>query len=82
MRMKARMWLYTIVFLFGGVFVGAMGFEVFDTIVPMIVWFLVFAAMQFLIFRCPHCRKLATITQRWAASPFVGDRCRYCKREY
>jgi hypothetical protein len=82
MRMKARMWLYAILFLFGGVLVGVIGVEVLDTTIPMIVWFFVFAAAQFLIFRCPHCRKLATITERGAATPFVGDRCRYCAKEY
>lgn len=82
MRMKARMWFYAILFLFGGVLVGAIGLEVLDSIIPMIVWFFVFAAAQFLIFRCPHYRKLATSTHRGAATPFLGDRCRYCQREY
>ncbi len=45
-------------------------------------WFLIFAILQFIVFRCPHCRKLAIITKQGVATPFVGNHCRYCGGEY
>ena len=46
------------------------------------VWFGVFAIAQFRLFRCPHCGKLAIFTPSGWSTPFVGDKCRYCGREY
>lgn len=34
-----------------------------------------------LLLRCPHCRALATQTQRGFV-PWTGDRCRRCGKEY
>jgi hypothetical protein len=45
-------------------------------------WAFAHMLLQFLVFRCPHCRKLAVITPRGWSTPFVGDVCRHCGRPY
>ncbi len=81
MRMSSRMILFALVFLGGAPFVfdlqSSTGVEWLG-----FAWFVAFAALQFLIFRCPHCRKVAVLTPSGWASPFVGTRCRYCGKDY
>jgi hypothetical protein len=79
--MASRMTLSAITFLGGAPFVfrlqDATGLEWLG-----FAWFAVFAALHFLIFRCPNCRKIAVFTPGGWASPFVGSRCRYCGKDY
>lgn len=85
MRMKTRIRLFVISY-FSGVMLWAplldqIGWNKYLT--PFFVcWFMFFAILQFFVFKCPHCGKLAIFTPRWMATPFVGDNCRYCGAEY
>jgi hypothetical protein len=45
-------------------------------------WFFVFAVSQFLVLRCPHCKKPASITPEGGSTPWVGTRCRHCGEPY
>jgi uncharacterized protein (DUF983 family) len=48
----------------------------------LISWAIFFAILQFLIFKCPYCGKLAIFSGKWTTTPFVGNNCRYCGKEY
>ena len=80
MRKRMRVFIAT---LMGGVVLVSLGavlalYSLEAAVAAMAVWSLPFIILQFLVFRCPHCRKLATITASWGSTPFVGDECRYC----
>ena len=81
MRMRRRMGLFATVFLVGGLGVAGFAVERQATWV-LLAWFAVFASLQFFVFRCPHCRRLAIFTTRRAATPFVGTHCRHCGKGY
>jgi hypothetical protein len=38
----------------------------------IIPWFIAFVTLEFFVFRCPHCRKLAIFTPSGMMTPFVG----------
>jgi hypothetical protein len=52
------------------------------TVTFLMFWFPIFALGQFWWFRCPHCAKTAVLRPWGGASPFVGDRCAYCGKDY
>jgi hypothetical protein len=81
MRMAWRMRLFTVAF-FGGVPMSAVLGGEKNGLTVMFGWFACFAILQFFVFRCPHCGRLAIFTPRGAATPFVGDRCRQCGQPY
>jgi hypothetical protein len=82
--MRAKVAAFASVYLGGGlllmVVASSRGMKVFS--VAIFGWFLVFGLAQFWLFRCPWCKKLAILTPRRAATPFVGSACRYCGQEY
>ena len=92
MRMQWRVVVFSVIFLVGGLAVplligNALGSDL-AVWVTFLIWFATFATLQFVLFRCPHCRKVAIVTPakgalqwRWG-TPFVGRRCRYCGGEY
>ncbi len=85
MRMKAKSIVFFISYLLGGLVVMLVGFSLYSDSVAIVVvlsWFLAFGIGQLFLLRCPHCRKSAIITPRWAATPFVGERCQHCGKEY
>ena len=88
MRMKNRMYFFVVAMFggfFGGVFTMRLIFENDKSVVYFIVpWIILFLVLQFIVFRCPHCRKLAIFppTGGAAATPFVGLECKHCRREY
>jgi len=85
MRMQAKMILFAVAYLVGGlvVMVLSVGGQGPILIVPILVWFLVFAVAQFYLFKCPHCGKLAWLKWNgWLATPFVGSSCDKCGRDY
>jgi hypothetical protein len=47
-----------------------------------VVWVLLVIPIQFMALRCPGCGALANIRKHGVSSPFVGDQCRHCGREY
>ena len=81
MRMKTRMGLFIVGF-FSGVPISLILAGEKNTMFVMIPWFIVFATLQFFVFRCPHCRKLAIFTPSGMATPFVGLTCKHCNQEY
>jgi hypothetical protein len=85
MRMRSRMLVFAPIYVFGGLsLVAALSsFVSMETAsVAILLWFLFFGAIQFLVFRCPHCSKVAVITPRGWATLFVGEACRFCGRAY
>ena len=85
MRMASRMLLFIAVFLSGLPIAAFLADRLHSErvmVYVLIPWFVTFALLQFVLFRCPHCRKLAIITPGGLASPFVGGRCRYCGQDY
>jgi hypothetical protein len=85
-----RMWIrmLAVVVIFIG---GAFAF-VFDAAMTrrwgipgpvwMLIWLGAITGLQFLILRCPHCRKLASRRPGGWHSPFVGSACPWCKGPY
>jgi hypothetical protein len=47
-----------------------------------LIWVAIFVGAQFLIFRCPHCSRLAFLTENRSVTPFVGSHCRHCGEDY
>ena len=85
MRMETKSVIFFMSYLVGGLVVMLLGFSLYSNrvvVAAVLSWFLVFGIGQFFFLRCPHCLKSATITPRWVATPFVGERCRYCGKEY
>ena len=51
-------------------------------IVALLVWFVAFVIAGFALLQCPYCHKAAIKTPAGAYVPWVGARCRYCRRAY
>jgi hypothetical protein len=52
-------------------------------VVPiLLIWVVIVGIGQFAYVTCPHCGSVATITPEGVATPFVGDKCRYCGKKY
>jgi hypothetical protein len=81
MQMRKRMGIFVMVFFGTGLPMIAVTVE-YQMIWAFLLWFALFAAAQFFIFRCPHCGKIAVFTPSGMAAPFVGTRCRHCGYEY
>jgi len=85
MRMKQRMRVFLLSFFGGAVIVGLVTALVASedaVLYALLAWAFTHMIGQFFVLRCPHCAKLAVITPKWAATPFVGERCRFCGRNY
>lgn len=74
MRMQNRFALFILLYIFGGFFAiiesGFSGFAFFG-------WFAVFAIGQFVIFRCPHCRKFVFMNDLES-----HNACPHCFKSY
>ena len=81
MTMRKRMWLFAVAFFGTGLAMLAFATE-FQMSWLLLPWFALFAVAQFVVFRCPHCSKVAVFTPSGMATPFVGAQCRYCGKEY
>ena len=81
MRMKTRNALFIVCF-FSGVPISLILAGEENAVFVMILWFFAFATLEFFVFRCPYCRKLASRTPSGMVTPFVGLTCRHCHREY
>ena len=81
MVMRKRMWLFAAAFFGTGLPILALAVE-YQMIWVFLLWFVVFGVAQFVVFRCPHCSKLAVFTPSGMATPFVGAQCRYCGKVY
>jgi len=81
MAMRKRMWLFSAAFFGTGLPILAHGVK-YQMIWLPLLWFVLFAVAQFVVFRCPHCSKVAVFTPSGMATPFVGTQCRYCGKEY
>lgn len=75
------MLLFMISYLGGGLGVWILAID-HGAIWAALAWFSLFAVLQFVIFRCPHCGSLAIFTPNGLATPFVGRHCRHCGKEY
>ena len=85
MRLATKAAVFYATYIFGGVLVGGFALTMLPQGVALsvvLVWFLGFALTQFIILRCPHCRKLAIKTPGGACVPWTGSRCRYCDKVY
>ena len=82
MKLRNRELLWGAIFLFG-----------FLILIPFIAhhdysahfvfgWGAIFAILQFVVFRCPHCHKLAMFGPYRSYHPMVGTRCRHCGKDY
>jgi hypothetical protein len=81
--MQGKVYLGGAAYLIGGMAIMVLFSKLgMHSLVPSFLWFLLFAIGQFWWFRCPHCDKTAVIRPSGAASPFVGDRCGYCGKDY
>jgi hypothetical protein len=81
MAMRKRMWLFSAAFFGTGLPILALAVE-YQMIWVLLLWFVLFGVVQFVVFRCPHCGKVAVFTPSGMATPMVGGQCRYCGKEY
>ena len=81
MAMRKRMWLLSSAFFGTGLPILALAVE-YQIIWLLLHWFVLFGVAQFVVFRCPHCSKVAVFTPSGMATPFVNAQCRYCGKEY
>ena len=86
MRMKQRVFAYFAFFAastfgLGALLVWWLGP---NSVAPMVVFIWAVGVMvgQYAVLTCPHCGNVAVLRPDGFASPFVGDRCRYCGKEY
>jgi hypothetical protein len=85
MRMLTKARLFFGVYMLGGLAVLGASLEYFSQGVALTLvlgWFVVFGVLQFLVFRCGHCGRLAIKTPSGAYVPWVGTHCQYCRQEY
>jgi len=85
MRLATKSAVFYATYIIGGVLVGGLALTMLSEGVVLsvvLVWFLGFGLTQFVILRCPHCRKLAIKTPSGACVPWTGSRCRYCDKAY
>ena len=85
--LRQRAWLFYGIAagsLFAVVILGAitLGDRSSLLVVAALTWFGVVGVLQFVYLKCPHCGHVAIITPRGVATPFVGEKCRYCGKEY
>ena len=74
MRMQNRFAIFIILYIFGS-FVVVVGSGFSGTVA--FGWFAVFAIGQFVIFRCPHCRKFVFMN-----NPESHKECPHCFKSY
>jgi hypothetical protein len=85
MRLAKKTAAFCVTYVIGGLLLGGLALATSSegVVVPiLLLWFVGFAIAQFVILRCPHCKKLAIRTPRGAYVPWAGSRCRYCGEEY
>jgi hypothetical protein len=88
MRMRSKVWMFSIFYFCGLPLIVAVSHfgrspDEGKSFLPLLgAWFVIFATLQFAVFRCPHCRKVAVIRPGGWVSPFVGSTCRYCHQAY
>jgi hypothetical protein len=85
MKLATKAALFYGAYMFGGLLVGGRALTLLPQGVALAVvltWFLGFAITQFVILRCPHCRKVAIKTPSGASVPWTGGKCRYCHKAY
>ncbi len=68
-------------FVAGILLVGGAVFVLTESPLATFLCVVAVASYQVILFRCPHCRKLAFIHRNGVASPDVGDNCRHCGKE-
>jgi hypothetical protein len=76
-RLQARGCIFYGIYLLGALVIG--------TVLPVgfvVLWFLVFGTAQFLLLRCPHCRKSAIVRPAGWTTPLAGRVCAYCEKAY
>lgn len=61
MAMRKRMWLFAVALFGTGLPLLALAVE-YNIIWVFLLWFIVFGTTQFIVFRCPHCNKVAVFT--------------------
>ena len=85
MRMENKSVLFVAAVMLGALLIVLVGRRFLEERTAMgiaVFWGLGSGAASFFIPRCPHYGKPAMIKPNWAATPFVGDHCRYCGKEY
>ena len=50
--------------------------------ITLVCWLVLFTALDFLICRCPNCRKWAHVTREGIGTPITGNQCRHCGTGY
>jgi hypothetical protein len=74
MRMQTRFLIIMMVYIFGGFFV-IVGSQFSDAAV--FAWFVLFVVIQFIIFRCPHCRRFVLMN-----NPDSHKNCPHCFEDF
>ncbi|MFT4558783.1 MAG: hypothetical protein ACI92S_004169 [Planctomycetaceae bacterium] len=74
MRMQTRFAIFMVVYIFGG---GLVTVACKFSETSILTWFLVFAIGQFIVFRCPHCRKFVLMND-----PESHKSCPHCFTDY
>lgn len=87
MRMKQKALLFYLVSLVAffaalAAVVAVYGERSTSVLVLALAWVGIVGVLQFLWLRCPHCHRFAIHKPSGGATPFVGDRCRYCGESY
>ena len=87
MRLKIRARLFYGTFMVGFIPLVLSAVAIFGEWSEMVTvfgvaWFAAFATLQFFWLKCPHCRRVGIITPLGFSTPWVGDRCRYCGKDY
>jgi hypothetical protein len=85
MRLATKSTVFYATYIIGGVLVGGLALTMLSEGVAMsivLTWFLGFGIAQFVILRCPYCRRSAIKTPSGAFVPWTGRRCRYCDKAY
>ena len=78
--MRRRMALFIVSVFVGSVVLGSFLAEPWDLVGPGL-WILAHLFAQAIVFRCPHCTKLAVSTPNGWSTPFVGDTCRWASKQ-
>lgn len=85
MKLQKKMNLFIIIFFAGFFVIPVTVFYLLSedaALVVAISWALTAAFLQFVLFKCPHCGKLAILAPSGVFIPFVGKKCRYCNKDY
>ena len=84
MRLKSKALIFYSFFIIGLILVFTFG-ELYFTkfsFLAAFIWFIFFGIAQFIILRCPYCKRLAIKTESGLYVPWTGKNCRYCGKEY